>query len=62
MKIKDLKRLKKLEIKFSEREKETNYLENKLEKCKESMQLIKSLNRLPVKITTLGNKKWRLLN
>ena len=62
MKIKDLKRLKKLEIKFSEREKETNYLENKLEKCKESMQLIKSLNRQPVKITTLGNKKWRLLN
>ena len=62
MKIKDLKRLKKLEIKFSEREKETNYLENKLEKCKESMQLIKCLNRQPVKITTLGNKKWRLLN
>ena len=39
------KELNKLEAKFAEREKKMNSLEKKLQKCKESKQLIRNLNR-----------------
>ena len=48
---KDLKRLNKLEIKFTEGEKKINSSENELQIYKESKQLIRKLNRNPIKIT-----------
>ena len=57
----DQKRLNMPETEFTEREKKINSLENELQTCKESKQLIRNLNRMSVKIK-LGHKNWRLLN
>ena len=59
------KELNRLETKFPEEEKKMNSIEKKLQKCKESKQLIRNLNRkLPYKdnqITSqkLGNAKLK---
>ena len=56
-KNKDLKRLNKLERKFTGSEKAINGLENKLQMCKESKMSIWNLNKKPIKITKLGHMK-----
>ena len=54
--------MKKLLTKFTERGKGINSLKNELQIPKESKQLIRNLNRKPIKMTKFGQTKLRLVN
>ena len=54
--------IKKLQTKFTEGDKWRNSLKNELQIPKESKQLIRNLNRKPIKMTKFGQTKLRLVN
>ena len=54
--------MKKLLTKFTERGKGINSLKNELQIPKESKQLVRNLNRKPIKMTKFGQTKLRLVN
>ena len=54
--------MKKLQSKFTEGDKGKNSLKNELQIPKESKQLIRNLNRKPIKMTKFGQTKLRLVN
>ena len=54
--------MKKFQTKFTEGDKRTNSLKNELQIPKESKQLIRNLNRKPIKMTKFGQTKLTLVN
>ena len=54
--------MKKLQTKFTEGDKGINSLKNELQIPKESKQLIRNLNRKPIKMTKFGQTKLTLVN